>query len=312
MRNQWSRHYARRPSPAIPAHNWRVDLEEVSALCVRRASGNRQELVAVGDEDFVIHTAVLQGDSLRHRRRESVRDVLPVKVSKGGDGSEWEAVAADGAGRIFALRESTATVFVFSPSLAELEHTIRLDVEGSDDVHARRLLDDPNAGPEGMLLLEGGHLLAVKQRDPIVVIEFGPRDEPQKGLSGDAYLPVDRSFELSDGSRTTLHPLASWELDAGAEATVESANDLALDDRARLHAVSSKSRCIYELDPADARSGRLSIAHLWQLPGELQAGNDRRAEGLTFDDQGRPLVAIDVKDRKENTFMLESLERDSR
>ena len=126
----------------------------------------------------------------------------------------------------------------------------------------------------------------VKQRDPIVVIEFGPRDAQQKGLSGDAYLPVDRSFRLSDGPRTTLHALASWELDAGAEATVESANDLALDDRARLHAVSSKSRCIYELDPADAGTRRLSIAHLWHLPGELQAGRDRRAEGLTFDDQG--------------------------
>jgi hypothetical protein len=255
--------------------------------------------------------AVLEGDSLRHRRRESARDVLPVEVSKVRGGSEWEAVAADGAGRIFALRESTATVFVFSPSLAQLEHTIRLDVEGSDDAHARRLLDDPNAGPEGMLLLNGGHLLVVKQRDPIVVIEFGPRDKPQKGLSGDAYLPVERSFELSDGSGTTLHALASWELDAGAEATVESANDLAVDERARLHAVSSKSRCIYQLDPPDVRNRRLSIAHLWQLPGELQAGHDRHAEGLTFDDQGRPLVALDVKGRKANTFLLEALERDN-
>jgi SdiA-regulated len=294
------------------AESWHLDLEEVSALCVRRASADRQELLAVGDEDFVVHMAVLEGDSLRHRRRESARDLLPVKVSRGGGGSEWEAVAADGAGRIFALRESTATVFVFSPNLAQLDHTIHLDLEGSDNAHARRLLDDPNAGPEGLLLLKGGHLLVLKQRDPIVVIEFGPRDHPQKGLSGDAYLALDRSFELSDGSRTTLHALASWELDPRAEATVESANDLALDDRARLHAVSSKSRCIYELDPADARNGRLSIAHLWKLPGGLQAGNDRRAEGLTFDDRGRPLVALDVKDRTENTFLLESLERGNR
>jgi hypothetical protein len=156
-----------------------------------------------------------------------------------------------------------------------------------------------------LLLLNGGHLLVAKQRDPIVVIEFGRRNESPKGLSGDAYLPVDRSFEPSDGSRTTLHALASWQLDAEAEATVESANDLALDDRARLHAVSSKSRSIYELDPASARNGRLSIAHLWQLPGGLQAGHDRRAEGLAFDDRGRPLVAVDAKDKEENTFLLE-------
>lgn len=151
-----------------------------------------------------------------------------------------------------------------------------------------------------------------KQRDPIVFIEFGSRDKPQKGLSGDAYLPADAPFELSDGSRTTLHALASWELDAGAEEIVESANDLAIDNLARLHAVSSKSRCIYELDSANARHGRLSIAHLWRLPGHLQAGSHRRAEGLAFDDQGRPLVALDAKDRKENTFLRESLERPSR
>jgi uncharacterized protein YjiK len=295
-------------SQSTLAESWQLDLEEISALCVRRASADRQELLAVGDDDFVVHLAVLEGDSLRHRRRESARDLLPVKVSKAG--SEWEAVAADGAGRIFALRESTATVFVFSPNLARLEHTIHLDVEGSDDAHARRLLDHPNAGREGMLLLNGGHLLVAKQRDPIVVIEFGRRNESPKGLSGDAYLPVDRSFEPSDGSRTTLHALASWQLDAEAEATVESANDLALNDRARLHAVSSKSRSIYELGPASARNGRLSIAHLWQLPGGLQAGHDRRAEGLAFDDRGRPLVAVDAKDKEENTFLLEPLERD--
>jgi hypothetical protein len=139
--------------PSNLAESWHLDLEEVSALCVRPASGDRQELLAVGDEDFVVHTAVLEGDGLGHRRRESARDVLPVKVSKGGGGSEWEAVAADGAGRIFALRESTATVFVFSPSLAQLKHTIHLDVEGATTLMWR--LPDPSADPR--LLLEGGH-----------------------------------------------------------------------------------------------------------------------------------------------------------
>lgn len=263
----------------------------------------------MGDENFAIHRATLQGDRLERRRRVSVRHALPDRHSTGGGGSEWESIATDGSGRVFVLRESTATVFVFSPGLRKLQHTIQLDLEASGDVHARHLLDDPNAGPEGILLLKAGHLLVVKQRDPIVFIEFARTSERPNGLSGDSYLPSAESFAVSDGRRTTVRAVASWRLDSDTEAVVESANDLAVDDRGRLHAISSKSRCIFELAAADPGDATISIDFAWTLPEELRAEGDGKAEGLTFDDQGRPLVALDVKDKAMNGFLLEPLER---
>jgi SdiA-regulated len=288
---------------------WKLRLDEVSALCVRRAPSGDQELLAVGDENFAIHRATLQGDRLESRRRVSVRHALPDRHSIGGGGSEWESIAADGSGRVFVLRESTATVFVFSPGLRKLQHTIQLDLEASADVHARHLLDDPNAGPEGILLLKAGHLLVVKQRDPIVFIEFARTSERPNGLSGGSYLPSAESFAVSDGRRTTVRAVASWRLDSDTEAMVESANDLAVDDRSRLHAISSKSRTIFELAAADPAEATISIDFAWALPDELRAEGDSKAEGLTFDDQGRPLVALDVKDKAMNGFLLERLER---
>ena len=60
-------------------------------------------------------------------------------------------VAVDTEGRVFVVRESSATVVVLSPGLDGHVHTIELDVEGGPDRRARRLLDDENAGPEGIL-----------------------------------------------------------------------------------------------------------------------------------------------------------------
>jgi hypothetical protein len=54
---------------------------------------------------------------------------------------------------------------------------------------------------------------------------------------------------------------------------------------------------------ADARGGEeVSFTNAWALDEELLAEGDRKAEGLTFDDHGSPLVALDVKDRVTNGF----------
>jgi hypothetical protein len=48
-----------------------------------------------------------------------------------------------------------------------------------------------------------------------------------------------------------------------------------------------------------------------RLSKELLAEGDRKAKGLTFDDHGRPLVSLDLKDRATNGCLLERLARDS-
>jgi hypothetical protein len=70
------------------------------------------------------------------------------------------------------------------------------------------------------------------------------------------------------------------------------------------------SRRIFELEMADARAGR-SRSPMPRLSKELLAEGDRKAKGLTFDDHGRPLVSLDLKDRATNGCLLERLARDS-
>jgi hypothetical protein len=271
----------------------RLDLEQVSALAVREG-----ELVAVGDEERAVVTATLGGDELGPGTRHVVA----------GDGkSDWEAVAADGAGRVFAIEEATASIAVLGDDLTEQVHSIELRAEDGPDRRARKLLAGDNRGPEGMLLLAGGHVLVVKQRKPVMLVEFGRRrDDAARGFSPAAQLAAGAAFELSGGSRTKLFPLRSWKLRDEDEDDVESANDLAVDDEGRLHAISSRTYCIYELRP---EGDEVAVARRWELPAGVGADEDRNAEGLAFDARGRPVVALDVKDSGDNVFVLDRLQR---
>jgi hypothetical protein len=285
-----------------------VGLDEVSALALGRRSNGGGEVLNVGDEAFVVERSLLDGVDLRPVQRRPLTGLVPPEFADASGGSEWEALAVDGVGQVFVVREASATVFVFSPELDELRHVLELDLSDANGWGAE-LLREPQPGPEGVLLLKLGHLLVVKQREPILLIEFGPA-APALGLGTAAHLGDEEAFELPADERSTLVALRSWSLRPEDELDVESANDLALDRGGRLHAISSKSRRIYELRADDANGRRVSIGDRWKLPDELEASKKRKAEGLAFDDDDRVLVAIDAKDKKGNVFLLEPLERD--
>lgn len=286
-----------------------LKVDEISALSIRQPLGGPAEVIAVGDENFVIERSVLIGDQLHHVERAHVKALLPQKVRHSSAGSEWEGVATDGGGRVFALREDTATIFAFSDDFDHLNHTIKLVLDARDDALSGKLVNDPNAGPEGVLLLKDGHLLVVKQRDPVAVIEFGLPSGYSKELGSNSYLSRGKAFKHSKGRHTKLVPLRSWTLSAIDEARVQSANDLAVDRERRLHVISSRSRCIFELAKHTEEDGALAVVNSWMLPKELKPDKHRKAEGLAFDKDNRPLVAIDAHDRDENVFLLRVLER---
>ena len=287
----------------------RLPLEELSGLSVRRTEEySHGELLAVGDERFVVVTAELTpyGPQEPHPQ-ELGRRVAP---ENGGvsEESEWEGIDADGEGRVFVLQESTGRIFVLSPDLDRLVHTIHLEPQGGPEAEASDLLKDPRAGPEALLLLEDGHLLVVKQRAPVRFIEFGPSaEEKPRGLLPDSYLADRRPFSVSAGDRTALRPVRSWTLPEKDEHIAKSVNDVAVDDRGELHIISSESSCIYRLEKVRPDEDRVRVTDRWLLPDELKLSDERKAEGLAFDRLGSPVVAVDAKDDEDNLFVLKKL-----
>lgn len=283
--------------------SFRLQLNEISALCIR----HQTELLAVGDEEFTIVTGALADDGLDNEVKSKRTDaILDHEIGDPRSGSEWEAIAADGKGRVFIVKENNLTVAMLSARLDEHVHTITLDVTHGPDTEAQKLLDGDNKGPEGIVLLEGGRLLVVKQKAPVLLIEFGPReDDSGNTFEPRRHLAASDQFKLSNGRDTTLVPLHSWRL-LDDKNELESANDLAVNDDS-LHAVSSHSQSIYELPPRSKGQHELVARRRWRLPDEMELCRHRKAEGLAFDRQGHPIVALDSKDKDENVFVLKRL-----
>src|SRR5262245_43646832 len=104
-----------------------LDLAEASGLA---AAGD--EVIAIGDSDAAI---VRFGLDAKGRATGAERVGLSKLVPVAADGSQWEAVAVDGARRIFVLSEYPSVVYVFDPSLHELVHTIALEVPSDSDAY---------------------------------------------------------------------------------------------------------------------------------------------------------------------------------
>lgn len=298
---------------------FRLHLDEASGLCIRHDSS----VLAIGDKEFMVTSVVLEGDRCINECSHWLGDIFDPKETdrtklnhkrprdkklNKESGSQWEGIAADGRGRVFIVDERTCTVVALSSGLDERLRTIALQP-------AMPLPD--NAGPEAIVLLADGRLLAVQQKGPAQLIEFGPSTNTERGphdatvkdgsFESGAHLPSHASFELPRGDGTLVE-LHRWRLMLDAKHPVASVNDLAVDPQGRLHAISSLSQCVYEL-PSRTGNDTLIMTNCWQLSPDMKLCSHRKAEGLAFEADGRPLIAVDEKLGEDNLFLLEALSR---
>lgn len=279
---------------------WQLPLLEASALCLAPGGeGNAPRLLSVDDEAYDVAPAEIAGDDLRPATARSVRSVVPDASDRS---SEFEGVATDGEGRVFILQEGADRVLVFDAALETLERTITLAVPADQRSFGAEWHDDANSRGEGLLLLDNGHLLVGKQKDEPRLIEFGPAgSEPQGYSPGDA-LAAGNPFPLDGDGDVTLAVLASWLIDPGSG--LESVNDLACDDEGRLHVISSRSRSIARIDGGLVPEDETAMLTPWELPAELFAMEDDKAEGLVFAPPLGWLVALDLEREAPNIFRL--------
>lgn len=280
-----------------------IDLLEISGLGQRhRPGGSGLQVLAVGDEEFTVLIADLEA-GVTPRRFERLQLEHVLAEGEPAAGSQWEAADGDASGRVFILQEDPAVVFVLNPEMDELVCRIEL-ISRTPDGDDLGLGESPNSQGEGLVLLRNGHVLIAKEKDPPVLMEYGPNEERPEGVAPDLLFATSDEFPLPANRRTQFGLLTVWRLSGSSEAEIKDISDIAVGPDEGLYLLSDESRCIAQLERTlDPEQEHLGVASLWHLPSELE-----QPEGLVVTDERTPLVAIDSGDRVRNLFVLSPLE----
>jgi hypothetical protein len=266
-------------------------------------------LLAVGDEDFAVVSTEIDDHrgTLADTRRDDLRPVLRNTPIDLRSGSGFEGVASDRDGTIVLLQEEQARLLVFAPDLTRLLHTLVLAVPADDPALNPAWHREPNSRGEGLLLLQHGHVLIAKERDPPCLIEFGPPGDRPTGVTADTVLAPNEPFQRPDTTETELVPLAVWQLSEATATTLPTINDLALGPDGRIYALSSHTQVIARMEQRLTPGERASATAAWQITDEIPGGRNARPEGLTFLPSGRPVIGIDTQQPDNNLVVLQAL-----
>jgi hypothetical protein len=290
-------------APLEILESYTIPAAEISGLAWRPGLGKAGlELVVVSDRDHALYFI----DWAERRERFAVRavDLEPLLEREGLAQSEWESVFSDASRRIYIIQEHPARILVVSPELDAIEFRIEL-VPAPGDPHGLAWDSDVNSRGEGLQPLANGHVLVLKEKDPLRIIEFAPA-----GRSAEGYAPrlcVERQgvFRLPAAATSSLMPVFAWRLSPEWERWLDDSSGLNVDPEGALYILADRRSMIArigkELIPSDAP---LEIDRLWSLPGMLE-----QPEGMVIDERLRPVIAIDRKQAsRPNLFLLSPLE----
>lgn len=277
-------------------------------------------LYAVGDTTHEV--ARLRIDRASGKMDARVNDVALLSSRDAGEPSQWEAVAADGAGTVCLLSEKHSEISCLGPELGEERARFSLQVSGTGDLD-RDWEQHPNSRGEGMILLRNGHILVLKEKRPAALIEFGPEGEAPMGYGADSFLRENEAFSLSprppegvdESGSSAVHgtvrftALRAWTFSDRLNELAKDASEIALGPDGRVYLLSQESAVIVRLErnlkPTEKKVTADEGAY-WRLPSGTPAMG--KAEGLVIDRHMRPWIGSDIKQRgKPNLFQMSPL-----
>lgn len=273
----------------------RAGIKEASGLAVY-TNGRDTSLFVVGDRTAKIGVAPWAGaeTDLRFRVTDT-KDLFASAHLPLPNESQWEAVAVDGSGGVFALRENPAALHIFDSDLGTLRGVINLLVRPGDDIDKDWRRDDNSQG-EGLILLKEGHVLILKEKNPVMLIEFGPEGDAARGYAPSYLLGAGEAFTSNDFA--PLRPLHAWYPGNSVEHAANDLSEIAADGDGFLYVLSDQAKVILSISgksDSDIAAGTLSADSdtfrantSWELPRELD-----KPEGLAFVEGDRPIVALD-------------------
>ena len=265
---------------------WRIEdvpVPELSGLALAATADGLPQLFAIGDRKSVLARAALTDEPLEWA-------LLDLDRAGPSRDRQFEAITATADGTLLVLCEDPPLVLVLQPDAGRAE-TIAL-APGDHGVLAE-IFDESSSSGEGLVPLRAGHLLVAKEKDPPLLVEFGPRGAEAAGVQTDSFLVGEGGLVPDDGG---LHALAAWKLDG-----VDDISDLAFAGGA-LYCLSDQSRRVVVVDlPLDPDADRARIGEGWDLRvPERRDEPEGKPEGLVVTDDGTLIVGLDTEKPQAN------------
>jgi hypothetical protein len=297
---------------------YNVPIAELSGLAIVRsaeeASGpaatNGISLYAIGDASYEIASIRINsssGDASIH-----LNDAVQMLGKHNGNASQWEAIATDSVDTICMLSETRSEVCCLDLGLRNDHGTLKLDVSGIK--HLDRVWQDrPNSRGEGMILMKNGHALILKEKQPSMLIEFGPEGDLPMGYGPDTFLEHGEAFAIRQ-SKPQSNPqsniwvaLKAWEFSDRLGELARDASEITLGPDGRVYLLSQESSTLIRLEKVlKPNEDKITVDHdaYWKLPRGIE-----KAEGLVIDAEMHPWIGIDIKQKdKTNLFRLSPIE----
>ena len=272
-----------------------VPLPEVSGLTARRTDGGVL-LLALGDDRvaFAVTTVV---DGVPGEFEVVTADDVGARPGYEERATQLEALALDGAGRVWVLTEGTSMVGGVDLAARRIVSRFRLETSTVAELHASWSKADASRG-EGVLLLRDGHLLVAKEKKPAGLVEFGPRGHAPQGVSPETLLPHDEGWS-PPADDDDLVALAWWPWAGVGTDDLTDLSDLAPDHDGGVWVLSDQGRCLAQLVLPLLPGEPVALAPALPLPKKV-----RKPEGRAFLGGGLIAVADDRKDARDNLTVL--------
>jgi hypothetical protein len=215
--------------------------------------------------------------------------------------SQWEGISRDGAGNNFLLREFPGAIIVFDKNFETVKSLIKLDYTYSKWKKKKKKGKlQSNSSGEGLILLENGHILVVKESHPSSVIEFGPKGDEPFGFSEKSLLKANDGFEIPN-RRSVYHVLKVWKLPRMQPKC--DASEITVGPNSELFLLSQSCKRIYKIANLEVKDKRMKILNTYNLPSIVS-----KPESLVVADNYQAIVGSDSKKSKKviYSFMLNS------
>lgn len=295
---------------ALPAHaapralkileSHKLPVPESSGLCWGKDEKGNRALIAVGDTSHTLYFfehSVGQAPKLTQ-----TIDVAPALREPSAQ-SQWESVYADQSGKVYILPESPEVIHVYDTKTKKLFATLKLEINEEWREKLKWDLSE-NSQSEGIILLKNGHVLVVKEKRPMKIVEFAPEsNQKPAGYNPDLSLEKGGEFPAS-AAKTRFVPVHFWEPGENFRDEFPDASGLNIGHKSELYLLSDQGSAIGKIGTLDPKKSRFEITELLKLPKEI-----KKAEGMVFDEKGRLLISTDAKLKKDRpNFFVLSLE----